>query len=55
VSELVVASHLRAGLLRQVNFPLAPRAFSLLHHRQRQKSQAAQALERMLLNPGADG
>jgi DNA-binding transcriptional LysR family regulator len=54
VSELVVASHLQTGLLRQVNFPLAPRAFSLLHHRQRQKSQAAQALERMLLDPAAD-
>ncbi len=48
VSELVVASQLRAGSLREANFSLLPRPFSLLHHRQRHASRAAQALEQML-------
>ena len=48
VSELVVASQLQAGLLREANLALPPRPFLLLHHRQRQASRAAQALEQML-------
>ncbi|MRW90431.1 LysR family transcriptional regulator [Duganella sp. FT80W] len=43
-SELVVAPHLQAGLLCRANLDLPPRPFSLLHHRQRHQSRAAQAL-----------
>jgi DNA-binding transcriptional LysR family regulator len=48
VSELVVAAHLQAGLLRKVNLALPPRAFSLLRHRERYKSKASLALEQLI-------
>ncbi|TFW28816.1 LysR substrate-binding domain-containing protein [Duganella callida] len=47
-SELVVAPHLQAGLLRQATLALPPRPFALLHHRQRHQSRAAQALAQLL-------
>ncbi|MYM29530.1 LysR family transcriptional regulator [Duganella sp. CY15W] len=53
VSELVVAPHLQAGLLRKVNLDLPPRPFSLLHHRQRHQSRAAQALTELLKRPAS--
>jgi len=48
VSELVVASHVQAGLLCKVDMALPPRAFSLLRHRERYKSKASLALEQLI-------
>jgi DNA-binding transcriptional LysR family regulator len=38
MSELVVASHLQAGLLAKANFQLAARAFQMLRHKERHKT-----------------
>ena len=48
MSELVVASHLQAGLLAKANFGLPARAFYLLRHTARYKSKASLALERLI-------
>lgn len=47
-SELVVATQLQAGLLRQARLDLPPRPFALLQHRQRVPGRAAQALTQLL-------
>jgi DNA-binding transcriptional LysR family regulator len=48
VSELVVASHLQAGLLAQANFYLPARSFSMLRHPERHRSRAAAAFEELV-------
>lgn len=48
MSELVVASHLQAGLLARANFQLAGRDFLMLRHRERYKSKASLALEQLI-------
>jgi DNA-binding transcriptional LysR family regulator len=48
MSELVVASHLQAGLLAKANFQLAARAFQMLRHKERHKSKASLALEQRI-------
>lgn len=48
VSELVVASHLQAGLLAQAGFELPARSFSMLRHRERHRSRAAAAFEALV-------
>jgi len=44
LSASVVAGSLEAGLLHHVPFPLPARSFSLLRHRERHRSKAAEAL-----------
>ena len=53
VSELVVASHLQAGLLARANFQLAARTFQMLRHHERYKSKASVALEQLIRASGA--
>ncbi|MEB0164726.1 LysR family transcriptional regulator [Glaciimonas sp. CA11.2] len=48
VSELVVASHLQAGLLCKANIELPLRSFYLLHHKARYKTKASLALQEMI-------
>lgn len=48
ISELVVASHLQAGLLAKASVDLPARAFYLLRHRERFKTKASVALEQMI-------
>jgi DNA-binding transcriptional LysR family regulator len=48
VSELVVASHLQAGLLAQASFDLPARSFSMLRHAERHRSRAATAFEELV-------
>lgn len=48
VSELVVASHLQAGLLCKVNIDLPPRSFYLLRHKERYKTKASLALQEII-------
>jgi DNA-binding transcriptional LysR family regulator len=48
VSELVVASHLQAGLLAQASFDLPARSFSMLRHPERHRSRAAAAFEELV-------
>lgn len=48
VSELVVASHLQAGLLAQASFDLPARSFSMLRHAERHRSRAAAAFEELV-------
>jgi DNA-binding transcriptional LysR family regulator len=45
VSELVAEPLIAAGHLVRVNFDLPPRAFYLLHHRQRYRTKASLAME----------
>jgi DNA-binding transcriptional LysR family regulator len=47
VSELVVAPHLKAGLLAQACFDLPARSFSMLRHAERHRSRAAAAFEEL--------
>lgn len=49
LSEVTVAAALATGSLVRLPVTLSTRAFSLVTHRQRQQSQAAQAFARMLL------
>lgn len=48
VSELVVASHLQAGLLCKAEVDLPLRSFYLLHHKARYKTKASLALQEMI-------
>lgn len=48
VSELVVASHLQAGLLAQASIDLPARSFSMLRHAERHRSRAAAAFEELV-------
>jgi DNA-binding transcriptional LysR family regulator len=48
MSELVVASHLRAGSLAKANIDLPTRAFYLLRHSERYKTKASLALEAII-------
>lgn len=48
MSELVVASHLRAGLLAKASIDLPERAFYMLRHPERYKTKASLALEAMI-------
>src|SRR5439155_5659204 len=48
VSELVVASHLQAGLLCKVNIDLPPRSFYLLRDKARYKTKASLALQELI-------
>lgn len=48
MSELVVASHLQAGLLAKANFQLPARNFQMLRHKERYKSKASVALEQLI-------
>jgi DNA-binding transcriptional LysR family regulator len=48
VSELVVSSHLKAGLLVKVNIELPRRSFFLLRHKERFKTKASAALEKII-------
>lgn len=48
VSELVVSSHLQAGLLSKVNIDLPTRSFFLLRHKERYKTKASIALEQII-------
>ena len=52
VSELAARPLLEAGRLKQVNFDLPPRAFYLLHHRQRYRTKASLAMEAGLGDAG---
>lgn len=54
VSELVVASHLQAGLLAKANFKMAGRDFLMLRHRERYKSKASLALEQLIRETRTD-
>jgi DNA-binding transcriptional LysR family regulator len=45
VSELVAGPLIDAGQLVRINFDLPPRAFYLLHHRQRYRTKASLAME----------
>jgi DNA-binding transcriptional LysR family regulator len=45
VSELVAGPLIEAGKLVRIPFELPPRAFYLLHHRQRYRSKASLAME----------
>lgn len=51
VSALVVAAHLKAGLLARANLPLPVRHFSMLRHGERYQSKASLALEAMIRLP----
>lgn len=48
VSRLVVDSHLKAGLMKQVNITFPPRAFYSLAHKARYKSRASLAFEEIV-------
>jgi DNA-binding transcriptional LysR family regulator len=48
VSELVVASHIGAGLLRKAGIDLPMRAFYMLRHEARYKSRASLAMEELI-------
>lgn len=48
MSELVVGSHLQAGLLAKANFQMTARAFQMLRHPERYKSKASVALEQLI-------
>lgn len=48
MSELVVASYLKAGLLARANFQLTARTFLMLRHKERYKSKASLALEQLI-------
>ncbi|MDQ2822680.1 MAG: LysR family transcriptional regulator [Pseudomonadota bacterium] len=48
ISELVVASHLQAGLLVRARLDLPARGFSMLHHPARHRSRAAAAFAEMV-------
>lgn len=48
MSELVVASHLRAGLLAKANIDLPGRSFYMLRHSERYKTKASLAFEAMV-------
>ena len=48
MSELVVASHLQAGVLAKANFQLTARTFQMLRHKERYKSKASLALEQLI-------
>ncbi|MBI4046892.1 MAG: LysR family transcriptional regulator, partial [Devosia nanyangense] len=49
LSEVTVAAALATGTLVRLPIELSTRSFSLVTHRERQQSQAAQAFARMLL------
>jgi DNA-binding transcriptional LysR family regulator len=51
MSELVVASDLRVGLLAQANLQLPTRSFSMLRHPSRHRSRAVAAFEGSLCSP----
>jgi DNA-binding transcriptional LysR family regulator len=53
ISATVAAPSIEAGLLLQVNFPLPEREFHVLHHRERYKSRAAEALLAMVASSPA--
>jgi DNA-binding transcriptional LysR family regulator len=56
VSELVVASHLQAGLLVQAGFELPERSFAMLRHSERHRSRAATLFEELVrIPPGTNG
>jgi DNA-binding transcriptional LysR family regulator len=48
VSKLVVAPHLKAGLLSMANIDLPPRSFYQLRHKARYQSKASLAFEQMI-------
>jgi DNA-binding transcriptional LysR family regulator len=48
VSELVARQHLESGRLRRIDYGLAPRRFSIVVHKERFRSKAALAFERVL-------
>ena len=48
ISELVVASHVQAGLLVRAALVLPARGFSLLRHQERHRSRAALAFEELM-------
>jgi DNA-binding transcriptional LysR family regulator len=48
VSELVVSSHIQAGLLCKADIDLPPRAFYMLRHEARYKSRASLAMEELI-------
>lgn len=48
ISQLVVASYLATGRLVQVPFPIPPRAFRLLSHKERHRTKASLAFEALL-------
>ena len=51
VSELAAASRVRAGTVRRLDWPLPPRAFTLLTHRARSTSRATSAFIAALQAP----
>jgi DNA-binding transcriptional LysR family regulator len=53
VSELVAGPLIAAGQLVRANFTLPPRAFYLLHHRQRYRTKASLAMESGILADAA--
>jgi DNA-binding transcriptional LysR family regulator len=55
ISQLVVASYLIAGRLVRVPFPLPPRAFQLLRHKERHRTRASRTFEAMLTSGDAAG
>lgn len=55
MSEMVVASHLDAGLLRRAQVALPVRDFLLLRHRTRHRSRAAAAFEESVLQGRSAG
>ena len=54
VSELVAGPLIDAGKLVRINFALPPRAFYLLHHRQRYRTKASLAMESGIFSLSAD-
>jgi len=55
VSGLVIAADLEAGRLVRANLEMAPRAFSLLRHRERYRSRASLAFAALIGVPGTAG
>ncbi|HEV7814813.1 MAG TPA: LysR substrate-binding domain-containing protein [Janthinobacterium sp.] len=55
VSELVVASHLRAGLLCKADIEMPPRSFYILRHKARYQSRASLAMEALIRQRSAGG
>lgn len=53
VSELAAASRLNAGMIRQLDWPLPPRAFTMLSHRARTTSHAVAAFKASLFDLAA--
>lgn len=51
ISESAIEGLMRAGVLVRTGPALPPRAFSLLHHKERYRSRAVQALEALLDTP----